>query len=404
MCFGRPQGPSPGDTHGQGTIPQDLTSLPPVSLYDDGGIRMGLAERRLAKNAARLLQGSLLDDEVIVARELLKDEDGPLPAGLQGKQRLVDAILTDRRLTLLHNDRKQLIASTPLTSIAYVAGRSSELTSPMLEVTLMGGSGGSPWLFSFPMNRRDDFAVELQRSLLRLPRSEFTTEFKGQKVKAVYNPWRKDQMAWWDWSSDAPMDQSDSKAIWSMLEELGAKIQANNGVSVSEVNATEAFDERNWDAEIRGLLSFNSENPHSLTWAAGDAVDGSGRAVPTIWALTETNLYNCKFESMRSALDLPRVPTVLKIPLRTLADWEQRSPEPSGSVLTRLLVLSERQLTADSLKETMKQWPDDVKIALVGLRKTPRQEEFQTALESSIAKSGAFEPGSSDYHPLRVND
>jgi hypothetical protein len=365
---------------------------------------MGFMERRLTKNAARLLQSSIQDDEVIVARELLEDEDGPLPSDFRGKQRRVDAILTDRHLTLLRNDRKQLIASVPLTSIAYVAGRTSELMDPMMEVTFKRGADGSPWRFTFPMNRHDDFAVELKRSLLRLPRTEFTTEFKGREFKAVYNPWRKDHMAWWDWSCDAPMEESDSEAISSMLDDLGAKVLASSDVPAKAVNATEAFDKRNWEAEIRGLLSFNSETPRSLTWAAGDAVDGSGSADPTVWALTESNLYNCKFESMRSALDLPRVPTVLKIPLHALADWEQRSPEPSGSVLVRILVLSERQLTADSLKQAMKQWPDDLKIALVGLRTTPHQEEFLSALGSSIAQSGAFEPGSSDYHPLRVKN
>jgi len=248
---------------------------------------------------------------------------------------------------------------------------------------------------------KGEFGTQVKRSLLCLPEMSFRGEFKGGLFSAIYHPWRCDQMAWWEWTADyEPVTDAEMDQVLNLIRQFGAKVTEGALAMPANEEVGGAFEERDWTAAIRGLLNQTGEVPQHMWWAPGDQVSSTNTQA-TVWTLTEDNLYNCLFESMRSGMDLPRCPTVLRIPLASLADWEVRDPEPNGAILVRILILSDEQRQCGSLKEAMSELPGDTRIGLVGLRATPRQTEFLDALSCGIQRAVAFEPGTHSYHPLR---
>ena len=98
--------------------------------------------RRLLKQAEKMLSNSPLPGEEIVGRDLLVADNELIPHWVRGKERRVDAILTNRRLVLLANRTKDKLADIPLTSLVYASGPATFSSS--LEITV---TGGPHWLF-----------------------------------------------------------------------------------------------------------------------------------------------------------------------------------------------------------------------------------------------------------------
>ena len=86
---------------------------------------------------------------------------------------------------------------------------------------------------------------------------------------------------------------------------------------------------------------------------------------------------------MKEPMSAPNTPTVVSTPISRIADWEVREPEPSGSVLIRLAVLSKEQLAFPSFEAAQKTRSEDTRILLLAcdaLQDVPNsQEHLSTA-------------------------